>query len=248
LAAMAVVIVGVLPFLGAFWLGQFHALAVAVLLVLRPPWSIALFAGIVVAQTPLAIALGHPEMASFFTLAGALKGLPVFLLIWLVGATRRLAAAREALADRAVAGERLRIDGDMRQTVGSALESIVAQGSRLAGLTGRDRPAAEVGLRNLVQDSRRALADARRLIRGYQQPSLAAELDTAATLLSAAGIASRVVRPDGDLPADVPEPARNALRADIQRLLGDDTVRECIIRVGRHDGQLRLTAEAVSTA
>ncbi|MGI8329595.1 histidine kinase [Actinomadura scrupuli] len=243
-AAMAVLIIGAVPYLGAYWLGQFHALAVSVLIVLRPPWSFALFGAIVAAQTPLAIALDHPEMAPFFTIAGALKGLPVFLLIWLVGAVRRLRAAQRALADRAVARERLRIDEDLRHTVGTALESIAAQGERAGALAPRDVPAAEAELRALSQSSRQALAGARRLIRGYQHTSLPAELDTAATLLAAAGIESRLVLPDGDLPDAVDEDLRSSLRADVARLLQDDTVRRCVIVVARHHGRLRLEAGA----
>jgi signal transduction histidine kinase len=240
---MAAVIIGVVPYLGAFWLGQFHALAVSVLIVLRPPWSFALFGAIVAAQTPLAIMLDQPGMAPFFTIAGALKGLPVFLLIWLVGAVRRLHAARRALADKAVARERLRIDEDLRHTVGTALESIAAQGKRAGELTVHDMPAAEAELRALAQASRRALAETRRLISGYQHTSLPAELDTAATLLSAAGIESRIVLPDGDVPDTVDEAVRATLRADVVRLLQDDTVRRCVIVVTRHKGRLRLAAD-----
>jgi len=239
-AAIAALIIGVVPYLGAYWLGQFHALAVSVLIVLRPPWSVALFGAIVAAQTPLAIMLHHPEMAPFFTIAGALKGMPVFLLIWLVGAVRRLHAARRALADEAVARERLRIDEDLRHTVGTALESIAVQGERAGELVPRDKSAAETELRVLAQSSRQTLAEARRLIRGYQHASLSAELDTATTLLSAAGIESRVVLPDGDIPDTVDEALRSTLRADVTRLLQDDTVQRCVIVVSHHDGRLRL--------
>ncbi|WP_160160972.1 histidine kinase [Actinomadura sp. K4S16] len=243
-AAMALIIVGVLPYLGALWLGQFHALAVSVLIVLRRPWSVALFGVIVAAQPPLAVLLGRPDMAAFFTIAGALKGLPVFLLIWLVGAVRRLHAARRALADRAVARERLRIDRELRETVGAALESITVRGERAGALAGSDRAAAEAELRALAGGSRQALAEARRLVRGYQRTSLHAALDTATTLLSAAGIESRVVLPDGDVPDTVDEALHAALRADVARLLQDDLVRRCVIVVARHDGRLRLEARA----
>ncbi|MGP4025822.1 hypothetical protein [Actinomadura sp. 3N407] len=243
-AAMAAVIVGVTPHLGALWLGQFHALAVSVLIVVRRPWSFAIFGTIVAAQAPLAIVLGRPDMAPFFTIAGALKGLPVFLLIWLVGAVRRLHTARGALADKAVARERLRIDEELRHTVGTALESIAARGRRAGALAPRDRRAAEAELRALARDSRRTLADTRRLIRGYQHTSLDAALDTAATLLSAAGIESRVVLPDGDVPDLLDEDLHSALRTDVARLLHDDTVRRCVIVVTRHDGRLRLEVTA----
>jgi hypothetical protein len=243
-AAMTVVIVVVLPYLGALWLGQFHALAVSVLIVLRPPWSVALFGGIVVVQTPLAIVLDHADMAPFFTIATALKGLPVFLLIWLVGAVRRLGAARLALADRAVGRERSRIDEDLRRTVGAALESIAGRGENAGALALRNPPAAQAELRALVRESRSALAEARRLVRGYRHASMSAELDTAANLLAAAGIECRVVLPDGELPDTVDQTLRSALRTDIVRLLRDDTVRRCVIEVTRRDGRLQLAVHA----
>jgi two-component system sensor histidine kinase DesK len=250
-AAMAAVIVGLVPYLGAYWLGQFHALAVSVLLVLPSPWSVALFAAIVAAQTPLAFALGHPEMAPFFTIAGALKGLPVFLLIWLVGSARRLRTARLAVADRAVARERLRIDCELRRTVGTALESIAVRGARAGTLAERDATAAGHELSELAEGSRHALAEVRRLIRAYRRTSLRSELHAATTLLAAAGIESRLRVGDGGVltpdavPDVVEEEVLAALRADVVRLLNDDTVRECVIAVTLDGGRvLRLDVHA----
>src|SRR5262249_56478907 len=75
------------------------------------------------------------------------------------------------------------------------------------------RAALEDELRALVEGSRRALAQARRTIRGYQRPSLRAELDTAAALLTAAGISTRLELPRGELPETLGAPPRAALCA-----------------------------------
>ena len=242
LSAMAVVIVAALPFLGAYWLGQFHALAVSVLLVVPAPWSFVLFAAIVVVQSPLAALLGAAQMAPFFTVACALKALPVFLLIWLLGATRTLHAAQLALAGRAVARERLRIDTDVRRTVGTALESLVVQGARASALAGRDPAAARVALGHLTAHSRRTLAESRRLVHSYQRTSLAADQHTAATLLGAAGIQCRIVHDAGDLDV-VDERLQSALRADVARLLADESPGDSVITVSRIVGRLHLTTE-----
>jgi two-component system sensor histidine kinase DesK len=94
-----------------------------------------------------------------------------------------------------VVRERLRIDGELRQTVGAALEAIALQGERAGSLALRNRSAAEQVLRALVDAARKTLSDARRMVTRYQEPSLRAELETVATLLAAAGIQSRMVLP-----------------------------------------------------
>jgi len=164
----------------------------------------------------------------------------VFVLVWLVGATRRLEYARLLLAEEALTRERQRIDGELRCTLGAALEAIAASGQRASALAGVDRAALEDELRALVEGSRRALAQARRTIRGYQRPSLRAELDTAAALLTAAGISTRLEVPRGELPDTVDDDARAALRTAVADLLRDDAARRCSIVVTRQDGRVRL--------
>jgi hypothetical protein len=109
LTAMAVVILGALPVIGTSWLTSLHALAVSVLIVVRPPWSLIAVAGLVAATTPLAIAFGDPQWAAFSTVSVVWRGAAVFVLVWLVGATRRLEQARLLLAEQALARERRRI-------------------------------------------------------------------------------------------------------------------------------------------
>jgi two-component system, NarL family, sensor histidine kinase DesK len=244
LLAMAVVIIGVLPVIGTSWLTSLHALAVSTLIVLRPPWSLLAVAGLLAAPAPLAVAFGDPQWAAFSAVSVVWRGAALFVLVWLVGASRRLQEARLVLAEQAIARERLRIDGQLRRTVGAALDAIVAGGRRASVLAGQNPAMAEDELRVVAERSRRALAEARRLVRGYQQRSLRTELDSAAALLAAAGIQTRLVLPGGDLPESVDTRPRAALQAAVARLLGDDAARHCWIVVTRQDGRIQLEFRA----
>jgi two-component system sensor histidine kinase DesK len=158
--------------------------------------------------------------------------------VWLLGTVRQLDAARQALAREAVLRERLSIDGELRRTLGIALAGIAARGERAGSLS--EPSAVDEALQDLVASSRRTLADARQLIRSYHRPSVRAELSTAATLLAAAGIRTRVV-----LPPDEPPGAsfREQLRAATAELLRDGAVRSCILTVDA-DGRLDVSRGA----
>jgi two-component system, NarL family, sensor histidine kinase DesK len=244
---MAVVILGALPFIGTSWLTSLHSLAVSVLIIVGLPWSLLAVAGLVAATAPLAIAFGDPQWAAFYTVSVIWRGAAVFVLVWLVGATRRLEHVRLTLAEEALARERLRIDGELRRTLGAALEAIAARGQRASALAAGDAATVEDELRALVEGSRRALAQARRTIRGYQRPSLRAELDSTAALLTAAGISTRLEVPRGELPQTVDAAARSALRAAVAALLRDDAARRCSIVVTRQNGRMRLELRAGGT-
>jgi signal transduction histidine kinase len=123
------------------------------------------------------------------------------------------------LADDAVLRERMRIDDELRRTVGEALRAITLKGERAAQLAARDPAAVEPDLRELSAVSRRTLTEARRLVTRFRGASLAFELETAVTLLSAAGIDARVEMPPAPLPSLVDEDIRIALRRDVAALL-----------------------------
>lgn len=248
LAAIAVVIIGMVPVVGVGWLGTLYVLAAMVLVSVRPPWSFLAFAALWATPTPVAFAFGHPQWASYFTLGVPVAAVPLAVVVWQVRAARQLQAARLTLAEEAVVRERLRIDDELRRTVGAALAAIAAQGDRAGGLVGGDPAATARQLRALVGAARQTLADARGMVRGYQEVSLRAELETAAMLLSAAGIQTRLVLPPGELPDTVDEAERTALRRDLARLLGDDQAQARVtITVARHNGRIRLALRSDET-
>jgi two-component system, NarL family, sensor histidine kinase DesK len=243
LAVVAVVVIGVLPFAGEAWLRAFGSLAVSAGIVLRPRWARPTVAVLVL--LPLVLALVWiPRLgdAWWVGIQPANRALVLIALIWLAAGVRQLQTARLLLAEQAVARERSRIDADLQRTLGVALESIVTRGERAATRAGTGGAALGPDLRELVDGSRHTLAEARRMIRGYQQVSLQAELDTAATLLTAAGIETTVLPFTGRLDPRTEESARDALRGATARLLRDGTVRSCVVSVTR-DGLLRLDVQ-----
>lgn len=246
LLAMALVIFAALPLAGGHWVRSFSTLAASALIVLRPPWSVIAFGSVVAMGVPTALVADDVGMATSIwnALMVLWRALILFVLVWLAAALRRLQAARRALADDAVARERRRIDGELQRNLGAALASIVTRGQRISHRLGGERAAGqEKELQILVDGSRQTLAKARRMIRGYQQVSLQAELDTAAALLTAAGIETIVVLPRGSLPEHVELSVRSALRSATTRLLRDSTARSCVITVTK-DGRLRLETRA----
>jgi signal transduction histidine kinase len=249
LSAVAVLVLAGLPVIGSDWLGSLTTLAALVLIAVRPPWSLLLFAVLAVAPWPLSVAFGHPEWAGYFCFVVVLHGPPLAVLVWLVAKTRQLQAARLELAERAVVRERLRIDDELRGTLGAALGEIVARGEYAGDLAVRDAPAAGQALAAVVEDARRTLARARLLVRQYQTVTLRAEVEAAAALLSAAGIATRIVLPPEEPPPGALEPLRAQLRAQTARLLTDDKTGHCLIRVDRRDGRFELDIDSgVATA
>jgi two-component system sensor histidine kinase DesK len=248
LAAMAALIIGMVPVAGLDWLGAFYILAALVLITLRLPWSLLMFAALVVAPVPVAFQAGHPQWASYFTLGVPIAAVPLAVVVWLVRAARQLQAARSALAQQAVVRERLRIDGELRQTLGAALEAVAMQGDRAGSLVASDPAATAQELHALVDAARRTLSEARRMVTRYQQRSLRGELETAATLLAAAGIQTRMVLPPGDLPDRLDQAARARLRRDLARLLSRGSARStATITVVHHHGRVRVELRSDGT-
>ncbi|MGW2217132.1 hypothetical protein ACWCSD_19275 [Nonomuraea sp. NPDC001684] len=249
-AVMAVVVLGVTPLAGNMWPRAYAGLVVSAVLVLPAPWSYLACVVLVAAAAPVALLLGLPwQVASWPAFSVLCGGGALLLLVWLAAALTRLQAAREALAQQAVAQERRRIDDDLRRTLGGALESIAARGERAAaalttGNTPGSAPGLAAELAQLADDSRRTLAEARRRVRGYRQPSLRAELETAATLLSAAGVPTRLELPRQGVPETIPPGPRAALRATVTRLLRADGVRACTIAATLAGGRVLLEVRA----
>jgi hypothetical protein len=95
-------------------------------------------------------------------------------------------------------------------------------------------------LRGLVDSARATLAETRRLVRAYHRPSVLAELQTAAALLRAAGVPTRVEAPHG-VSDDVPDAGFRAdLRAATSTVIRDEDGYPCTFVVSRDAGRLQL--------
>ncbi|HEY2790992.1 MAG TPA: hypothetical protein VGJ28_01470, partial [Micromonosporaceae bacterium] len=249
LAAMAAIIIGILPLAGPSWLPMFAALVVSCVIVLPLRLALPISAVTIALQSPLAVALHSTEPAppTYYVLTVAWRSAATFVPIWLVGAISQLNAVRARLAHDAVVRERLAIDAELRSTVGAALASIAERGEKAAALLREDPAAVPHSLRQLVDGARAAGADARALIGRYHRGSVRAELDTAAALLAAAGI-----RIEMDLPADLPSEGDAAFRAELHsattRLLRRDSHGPFVLTVRRDGDRLHVQVHRAESA
>jgi two-component system sensor histidine kinase DesK len=179
----------------------------------------------VLAITALAagtVALTNPEAIAFWGITAAVFGTSALWLLigGLMRANEELREARAALAEQAVADERLRFARDLHDLLGHDL-SLIALKAELARklLPERvDAAADEVGqIRDLT---RSALTQVREAVDGYRRPRLDNELAGARVAFEAAGIELSVDGADEPLDPDVEsvlawavrEGATNAIR------------------------------------
>ena len=246
--AVALGIVGALPIVRTDWLRALALLTALVLVLVPRPWSFVLAAGLAAAPALLAIWFGHPNSAGFFTFSLLIHGVTLAMLVWLVAKAREARDAREALAREAVIRERLRIDDELRQTLGTALEGVAARASRAGRLAAVDPAASAREIAAATDNARRTLAEARRMVTRYRAVSLRAEVSTAAALLAAAGIRTRVDLPADDEDQETPARLRTALHAGTARLLRAHAVQECVIVIHRRAGRVELAMSADGVA
>ncbi|MEV0444893.1 sensor histidine kinase [Streptomyces spectabilis] len=155
-------------------------------------------------------------------------------------AVRDLRAAREELARRAVAEERLRFSRDLHDLLGHTLSVIVVKSEAARRLAPRDVDAALGQVADIESVGRQALTEIREAVTGYREASLSTELDRVRDLLDAAGVET-VVRQSGP-PLD---PRSAALLGWVVREAATNVVRHaratrCEIEVAGAGGRTRL--------
>ncbi|WP_217163909.1 sensor histidine kinase [Streptomyces sp. AC512_CC834] len=225
LAAMGLVTCGLALAYGGSWLLFFPLLGLAAGAALRGRWlgrwgwSLAVVAGVVAGVkdgwTGLNIAYGT-FLSTMVTAA----------ILSLSDAVRQLRAAREELATRAVAEERLRFSRDLHDLLGHTLSVIVVKSEAARRLAHRDLDAALTQITDIESVGRQALTEIREAVTGYREGSLGTELDRARSALSAADVEPVVRRSGPPLPPQA------------EALLGW-VVREAVTNVVRHSGASR---------
>ncbi|AXL88345.1 two-component sensor histidine kinase [Streptomyces sp. CB09001] len=234
LAAMALVTCGLALAYGGSWLLFFPLLGLAAGAALRGRWlgrwgwSLAVVAGAVAGVkdgwTGLNIAYGT-FLSTMVTAA----------ILSLSDAVRQLRAAREELATRAVAEERLRFSRDLHDLLGHTLSVIVVKSEAARRLAPRDLDAALTQITDIESVGRQALTEVREAVTGYREGSLGTELDRARSALSAADVAPVVRRSGPPLPPQA------------EALLGW-VVREAVTNVVRHSGASRCEIAVAGSA
>ncbi|WP_433252200.1 hypothetical protein ACQPYK_07350 [Streptosporangium sp. CA-135522] len=157
-------------------------------------------------------------------------GVALFALTRLRDLVRQAHAVRDELAPLEVAGERLRIARNLRSVLGGSLSAIIYRSRRTL-----ESAAASAEIVDIARD---ALADARRVADGFRERTLAAEVEAARSVLTTAGVETRIaVHSDLPLPAEADVALGRALRGTTITLLRNGGPRTCQIEVG---GAVRL--------
>lgn len=172
--------------------------------------------------------------------AGALAGLSMLGIGFLLETNFELRQAREEVGRLAVAEERLRFARDLHDLLGHSLSVIVLK-SELAGrLSDADPARAAHEIRDVERVAREALREVREAVAGYRQLGLGQELESARATLDAAGIEARFQSPAGGLPTPVDSTLAWALREGITNVIRHSRARHAEVRVERSDDHVEL--------
>ncbi|GAA2361631.1 sensor histidine kinase [Dactylosporangium salmoneum] len=190
------------------------------------------------------VAVGAARHVSWWTIGATLVS--SVLASALVGAVRQMSRlvrelhrTREALAEAAVAEERLRFSRDLHDLLGHTLSVIVVKAEAVRRLSERDPAAAAAQAADIEQVGRRALVEIREAVTGYRETGLTAELARARGALIAAGITADVLRTADPLPDTA-----DRLLAWVVREATTNVVRHS--RAGRCEIAVSTTPDAVT--
>jgi two-component system, NarL family, sensor histidine kinase DesK len=152
-----------------------------------------------------------------------------------------LIAAREQLAQLAVAEERLRFARDLHDLLGQSLSVLVLKSELVSRQLPED---ADEPLRQEVRDiaqvARTSLDDVREAVAGYRQADLQSEISSARTALRSAGIGLLVEDTLGRPPAEVDGVLAWCLREAVTNVVRHSGARRCEVRLSRANGSARL--------
>jgi two-component system sensor histidine kinase DesK len=202
--------------------------------------ALALVLLVVVLAVVVALLTHGPTGWPYLLGGGALGGLSMLGIGYLLETNYQLRQAREEVGRLAVAEERLRFARDLHDLLGHSLSVIVLK-SELAGrLSDADPARAAHEIRDVERVAREALREVREAVAGYRQLGLDQELESARATLAAAGIEARLQSPAGGLPTPVDSTLAWALREGITNLIRHSGARHAEVRMDCSDDHVEL--------
>ncbi len=230
LVAQALVTYLPLPFVGGEWGGMAGWLAGSILLLVSGWTAWALFAAVVLSILLGSVLTGQDAFYTAYTTLATLDvGLIVFGLSRLALVIKYLNATRTELAQLAIVRERVRFAKDLHDLLGYSLSSIVLKAELTKRLVVSDPGRSCEELTELLDVARQALADVRLVAEGYRRLSLSKEAATVLSLLSAAGIRTRVEIDCGPLHEDVDTVLATVLREAVTNMLRHSAPQNCSV-------------------
>ena len=157
---------------------------------------------------------------------------------WL--ANEKLRVAHDEVQHLARVAERERIARDLHDVLGHTLSVIILK-SELAGkLVDRDPERAKAEMQDVEQTSRKALAEVRSTIRGYNEHSLEAELKQARHTLETAGVAVRAEAEPVSLSPVQESVVALIVREAVTNVVRHARARNCVLRLSRANSNCLL--------
>jgi two-component system sensor histidine kinase DesK len=223
------------------WLAMPGFLAGSVLLVLPPRLAWAGFALVVVSMGVIQANLtGELYDVAYTAVSTTITGLVVYGLTRLYGLVIELHEARTELAQMAVAQERLRFARDLHDLLGYSLSAITLKSELTHRLVTKNPDKAQSELVEILDISRKALADVRSVASGYRELSLDNESESARSVLIAADVDVTMNVDYGDLPTPVKTVLATVLREGITNVLRHSKAERCEISVRQAGGRVWL--------
>ncbi|HVK22120.1 MAG TPA: histidine kinase [Actinokineospora sp.] len=223
------------------WVSAPGLLAGTMLFLLRPAVG---WLGFVVVVVSVPIAQqgfeGGLVAVTFNVGATVVTGFVTYGLTWMARSVSELRAARQELAEAAVAEERMRFARDLHDLLGLSLSAITLKTELTQRLMKVDPARARTELMEIVGISRLALADVRLVASGYRDLSLNEESRSAESVLAAADVDVRMDLHYGELPVEVRTVLATVLREGVTNVLRHSKGARCEISVRQHENMVVL--------
>ncbi|WP_345351041.1 sensor histidine kinase [Actinoallomurus liliacearum] len=230
---------------GTAWLGAAGFLAGTFLVALPIRVGAPLVAAAMAATGAMTAALSQgPARIVNYTVSVLVTGLVVYGLVRLARLVRDLRAAGAELARAATVQERLRAARDLHDLLGHSLAAMLLKCELARRLAGADPARAEAELTEVVAMAERARADLR-AASGAGEPELSLEIEaeSARSVLTAAGVETRVDLGHGPLPAPSATVLSAVLREAVTNVLRHSAARHCAIVTTNEAGLVTLTVD-----
>ncbi len=140
--------------------------------------------------------------------------------------------------------ERERIARDLHDVLGHTLSMIAVKSELAERLVERDGDKAREEIRSMGESARKALADVREAISGYQRQTLAETLEHMRLSLRAADIDPLIEVDEAvELPAQTQAMLALVVREAVTNVIRHSQARRCRIHIDRSNGELRLAVD-----
>ncbi|MEU6672660.1 histidine kinase [Streptomyces sp. NPDC046853] len=169
-----------------------------------------------------------------------LTGLVTYGLSRLSELVKEVHAARDELTHMAVTEERLRFARDLHDLLGFSLSAITLKSELIHRLIPQHPQRAREEVQDVLSVARDALADVRRVARGFQDMSLEQEISSARSVLSAADIGTTVRVSLGSVSTQTSSVLAAVLREAVTNVLRHSKADTCSIEAVQLDGNVHL--------